>query len=119
MPNNSHDSWIQTFFWQHHGYVSFSPDVWSQIRQQATGIARMATYDPGEFTLSGTGAPEIVSGARVTGDFFSLLGVKPLFGRLFFLPTRSRGMRALRCSHGSYGASVRRRYRRRSPKYHA
>jgi len=62
-------------------YVSFSPDVWSQIRQQATGIARMATYDPGEFTLSGTGAPEIVSGARVTGDFFSLLGVKPLFGR--------------------------------------
>jgi putative ABC transport system permease protein len=62
-------------------YVSFSPDVWSQIRQQATGIARMATYDPGEFTLSGTGAPEIVSGARVTGDFFPLLGVKPLFGR--------------------------------------
>jgi putative ABC transport system permease protein len=34
-------------------------------------------------TLSGAGEPEALAGARVTADFFRVLGVKPLLGRDF------------------------------------
>jgi putative ABC transport system permease protein len=51
--------------------------------------ARNRAFEPpaalagSEFDLTGFGEPEQVTGARVTADFFSVLGVKPLLGRFF------------------------------------
>lgn len=56
------------FAWRHHN------DVFS-------GIA--ATHSTGEFTLTGAGIPERIEGMSVSANFFSVLGVEPLYGRSF------------------------------------
>jgi putative ABC transport system permease protein len=44
----------------------------------------MAAYAPGsEFTLTGTGDPEHLTGAKVTASFFHVLGIRPRLGRSF------------------------------------
>ncbi|MBC7926273.1 MAG: ABC transporter permease, partial [Bryobacteraceae bacterium] len=45
--------------------------------------AYFAFYEAGDIKLSGTGEPERLTGVPVTENFFSVLGVKPLSGRLF------------------------------------
>ncbi|HEV2340877.1 MAG TPA: ABC transporter permease [Candidatus Acidoferrales bacterium] len=58
-------------------------------RQQSTAFSGMAAAnfggygDFGNFTISGGAAPELVAGARVTSNFFNVLGVEPLLGRAF------------------------------------
>jgi predicted permease len=60
---------------------SLSPADWREIQNQTTSIARLAMFNSKEFTLTGEAAPQIVPGARVSSDFFPLLGVAPLLGR--------------------------------------
>ncbi|HEY4880502.1 MAG TPA: ABC transporter permease [Candidatus Acidoferrales bacterium] len=55
---------------------------WEEIRNQSPAIARLAVWKEQKFTLTGGTAPEIVQGAEVSDDFFPLLGVSPLFGRI-------------------------------------
>jgi len=43
----------------------------------------MAGFRPCSFSLTGSGEPERVSGQMLSSDFFSILGVKPITGRLF------------------------------------
>jgi MacB-like periplasmic core domain len=38
-----------------------------------------------DLALSGDGQPEVLKGARVSGNFLEILGVSPLLGRSFFL----------------------------------
>lgn len=45
----------------------------------------------GKISLSGDGDPEMVSGAYVTGNFFSVLGVTPFLGRGFFMEETWKG----------------------------
>lgn len=61
--------------------ISFSGDGWKQIRAHAPEFEQWATYSQGEFALTGEVEPEKLSGSEVSGDFFSVLGVHPLFGR--------------------------------------
>lgn len=59
----------------------------AQVRSfSAFGAAFVATED---MTLSGKGEPEAVKGARVSGNFLSVLGAEPLLGRSF-LPEEDR-----------------------------
>lgn len=52
-------------------------------KAQATTFERMAATAPTSFGLASEGAkPTRLSGALVSGDFFALLGVRPLQGRL-------------------------------------
>ena len=66
--------------------VEISADLpasnWQEIRSQSPAIDRLAVWKDQKFTLTGGTAPEIVQGAEVSDDFFPLLGVSPLFGRM-------------------------------------
>ena len=53
------------------------------LRANHPAFERVAVYAPTTFNLTGTGEPEVVRAAWVTGEFFSTLGVQPQLGRFF------------------------------------
>jgi len=52
-------------------------------REQATSFSGTAALSSDDFTLGGGTEPERVPGARVSADYFQVLGVPPLLGRAF------------------------------------
>ena len=52
-------------------------------RERSDDFDRLALFSHDSKTLTGAGDPAQVFGSRVTGDFFPMLGVKPLYGRVF------------------------------------
>src|SRR5881409_4039207 len=52
-------------------------------RNQARSFEQIAAFKTKLADISGQGEPERVGGVQVTANFFSLLGVQPLFGRVF------------------------------------
>jgi putative ABC transport system permease protein len=72
-------------FWPQETSVKIVPNPdfanWSEHASLFDGLA---AYGGGaEVNLTGMGGPERLSGARVTADFFTLLGVEPSLGRSF------------------------------------
>ena len=55
----------------------------STVRDQNRSFSGIAAFTNETFTLSGLGDPVQVSSARVTGNFFDVLGVRPALGRGF------------------------------------
>src|SRR5512143_1230626 len=55
---------------------------WQERVPAFADVMGWASWDP-SFTLTGDGQPEVMSGALVTGNFFSVLGVRPELGRGF------------------------------------
>jgi predicted permease len=53
---------------------------WQRDNHAFTSIA---AYRPDSFSLTGTGEAEQVRGEMVSANFFSILGVKPVIGRMF------------------------------------
>jgi predicted permease len=51
----------------------------------------MALYSGAGFDVTGTGKPEAVRASRVSPEFFSVLGVTPLHGRVFVRGTSDEG----------------------------
>ena len=60
----------------------------------------LGTVGATEVILSGEGAPELLSGARVTPGFFELLGVEPLLGRDFGVDDGGVGTRIAMLTYG-------------------
>jgi putative ABC transport system permease protein len=52
---------------------------------QNRSFEKLAAYHGDDINLTGVGIPERVFGSRVTANFFSTLGVQPLFGRAFLV----------------------------------
>ena len=52
-------------------------------RRRATTLAEVGAWGEGQVNLTGDGEPERVSGANVTANLFSTLGVSPILGRTF------------------------------------
>ncbi len=58
-------------------------------QKQSHAFTQMALYSHAGYDITGTGKPEAISAAAVSADFFSVLGVRPLHGRVF-LPQEDR-----------------------------
>ncbi len=59
--------------------------------QQNNSLTIAAYTGGGGMTLTGRGTPERINGARVSANFFSVLGVQPLRGRFFTLEEEKPG----------------------------
>lgn len=66
------------------GFSSY-PDFkdWRDQAKSFTGLAALWTFANGDVNLTGGTEPQRVSVARVTPDFFSVLGIRPFYGRAF------------------------------------
>ena len=51
-------------------------------RDQSSSFAVMAGFTGAAFNLTGADEPERLQGAQTTANFFDVMGVRPLFGRL-------------------------------------
>ncbi len=60
---------------------STSPPDFTDWRSTNQVFSEMAAINRGSFALTGSGAPEQVRGAFVTGSFFEVLGTRPMLGR--------------------------------------
>jgi putative ABC transport system permease protein len=58
------------------------PDI-ADVRANAPAFASLATYQDSSMELSGEGQPEHIETAEVSEGFFTVLGLQPLYGRLF------------------------------------
>ena len=77
-----------------------TPPEWSEWRRQNTVFTDIAASEPGDAALSGDGEPEEVPARKVTANFWSVLDVKPLVGRVFTENEDVTGARVLVISHG-------------------
>ena len=53
-------------------------------RQQNRVFSELAAFDAVSFSLAGSGTPQEIPAQRVTSSLFSVLGIQPLRGRVFF-----------------------------------
>lgn len=66
-------------------FVQVSPADFLDYRQARSAFLDITAHSdqPTELTLSGAGEPQPVTAGLVYGNFFSVLGAKPLIGRVF------------------------------------
>ncbi len=69
----------------------YSNPLWEQIRSRQTGFSGMLAYSTARFDLSSGGVVEPIEGIWVSGDYFRVLGVPALRGRVFTKDDDRRG----------------------------
>ena len=57
--------------------------IYRDWREQASSFEHVAAFSGGSFTLTGSDEPERLRGAATTSNFFSVVGLQPVLGRLF------------------------------------
>lgn len=60
-----------------------APGTWQEWRRSNDVLTDIAASRPSAATLSGEGEPERLPGRRVTANFWTVLGSRPLLGRTF------------------------------------
>ncbi len=63
-----------------------TPSAFLAWQREATDFSGLAAIQSSSFTLTGAGRPHLLHGARVTSNFFDVLGVQAQVGRLFAAP---------------------------------
>jgi putative ABC transport system permease protein len=71
--------------------ASVSPPDFLDYRQQNTAFEEFAAFMPVALNLTGSGEPERLTAAGVTGNYFQALGVQPVLGRTFLLENEKPG----------------------------
>jgi putative ABC transport system permease protein len=66
-------------------YSQLTFAMWEQIRKRQEGFAEIAVWSDQRFNLATGGEVRKAKGIRVSGDFFHVLGVEPILGRLLGL----------------------------------
>jgi putative ABC transport system permease protein len=74
---------------------TLSNPVWEQIRDRQDMFAGVFATTQARFDLTTGGEVRRATGAYVSGDYFSVLGVRPTAGRLFVRGDDVRGCRAI------------------------
>ena len=69
------------FGWR--GKTGFSAPSFLDYQQQNQVFERMATFSNVDFTLIGADSPEPILGGMVNAEFFDVLAVQPILGRIF------------------------------------
>ncbi|HVL67507.1 MAG TPA: ABC transporter permease [Vicinamibacterales bacterium] len=57
--------------------------IYRDWREQATSFEHVGAYTPSNFTLTGADEPERILGANTTENFFAIVGLQPVMGRLY------------------------------------
>ena len=81
--------------------VGLSGPDFVDYRNQNRSFDQIAALEPGTGTVSGFGEPQQVPGARVTTNYLSVFGVKPMLGR-DFLPGEGWNQRVVILSYASW-----------------
>src|SRR5260370_7997338 len=76
------------------------PAEWYEWRRLNTVFTDIAATQPTDATLSGDAQPEQVPARKTTGNLWSVLGVKPLIGRVFNDEEDRNGVRVAVISYG-------------------
>jgi putative ABC transport system permease protein len=63
-------------------YSQLTFPMWEQIRKRQEGFSAIAAWTGQQFNLATGGEVRYAKGLRVSGDFFHVLGVEPILGRL-------------------------------------
>lgn len=74
--------------WEDSSHVGFprntpAPANWVDWRKQNTVFTDIAASRGASYNLTGDGAPERVIGSRFSGNFWQIVGAKPLIGRTY------------------------------------
>jgi putative ABC transport system permease protein len=77
-----------------------TPPEWVEWRRQSTAFTDIAATQPAQAALSSEGEPEELPARKVTANFWTVLGARPLFGRVFSEDEDVRGERVVVISHG-------------------
>ena len=63
-------------------YSQLTFPMWEQIQKRQEGFSEMSVWTGQEFNLANGGEVHYAKGLRVSGEFFHVLGVQPILGRL-------------------------------------
>ena len=83
---------------------STTAEYFGIVDRAANAFAYVAAVVPSGFTVRSGDTPELVSGLRVTADFFRVLGVAPALGRAFTAGDDVPGSSAVVLSHRAWTA---------------
>src|SRR5213080_4971771 len=73
------------------GYPVLTNPVWEKLRDQQDVFSGVLAWGSNSFGLTPGGDVRLAQGLFVSGDFFHVLGVRPLMGRVFTTSDDSRG----------------------------
>jgi putative ABC transport system permease protein len=77
-----------------------TPSEWIEWRRLNTVFTDLAATQPADATLSGEDEPEQAPARKVTWNFWSVLGVRPMLGRVFTEEEDNQSVRVVLISHG-------------------
>jgi putative ABC transport system permease protein len=72
-------------------YHTVSNPIWEQIRDRQQGFSGVLAWGSGTFNLADGGEVRPGKALWVNGDFFNVLGVQPVLGRVFVAADDTRG----------------------------
>src|SRR6266487_5060578 len=72
-------------------YPAVTKPLWERIRDTQQAFSGMFAWSAGGFNLTTSGEPRSARGLWVSGDFFSVLGIQPILGRVFTTADDQRG----------------------------
>lgn len=73
------------------GYPVVTNLIWEKLREDHPGFSGIAAWRDVGFSRDSGGDARFVNGLYVSGDFFRVLGIKPVAGRLFTAEDDRRG----------------------------
>src|ERR1700733_3608694 len=73
------------------GYPAVTNLIWEKLREDHQGFSGIAAWRDTDFSRDSGGDARFVKGLWVSGDFFRVLGIRPIRGRLFTSEDDRRG----------------------------